>query len=42
VTGERIAYDLRRQYVTAESGSEGPIRMKINPPQRDKKGGAKP
>lgn len=42
ITGERMSYDLRRQYVTAESGGNGPIRMKINPPQREKKGGAAP
>jgi lipopolysaccharide export system protein LptA len=42
IAGERISYDLRRQYVTAEAGSAGPVRMKINPSQRDQKGGAAP
>ncbi len=42
VSGERITYDLRRQYVTADSGGAGQIRMKINPPPRDKKNGETP
>ncbi len=42
IAGERISYDLRRQYVTAEAGSGGPVRMKINPSQGGRKGGAAP
>ncbi|GMU76667.1 MAG: hypothetical protein AMXMBFR45_21580 [Gammaproteobacteria bacterium] len=42
IAGERISYDLRRQYVTAEAGSGGPVRMKINPSQRGQKGGKAP
>jgi len=41
VSGDRIAYDLRREYVTADSGT-GQVRMKINPPPRDKKDGKSP
>ena len=37
VSGERISYDLRREYVTADAGGDGQIRMKINPPPRGKK-----
>lgn len=36
VSGERISYDLRREYVTAEGGGDGQIRMRINPPVREK------
>ena len=42
VSGERIAYDLRREYVTADADGSGQIRMRINPPARDKKGGTTP
>jgi lipopolysaccharide export system protein LptA len=42
VSGDRIAYDLRREYVTADSGGSGKVRMKINPPPRDKKNGKPP
>ena len=42
VTGERISYDLRREYVTADSEKGGQVRMKINPPARDKKSGPAP
>ena len=42
VSGDRIAYDLRREYVTADSGGNGQVRMKINPPPRDKKNGKAP
>ena len=43
VTGERISYDLRREYVTADSEKGGQVRMKINPPTRDdKKQGSTP
>lgn len=42
LTGERIAYDLRRKYVTADSRAGGQVRMKINPPTRDKKDGKAP
>lgn len=42
VTGERIAYDLRREYVTADSESGGQVRMKINPPAPKKKSGPAP
>jgi len=34
VTGERITYDLRREFVTAGGGPDGQVRMKINPPER--------
>lgn len=33
VSGERMAYDLARRYVTAESDGSGAVRMKINPPE---------
>ncbi len=33
VTGERISYDIAREYVTADSGGNGEVRMKIKPPQ---------
>jgi lipopolysaccharide export system protein LptA len=42
VSGERIAYDLRREYVTADSGGGGQVRMKIQPPPRKPQGGTKP
>jgi lipopolysaccharide transport protein LptA len=42
VSGERISYDLRREYVTADADGDGQIRMKINPPPRDKKSGSTP
>jgi lipopolysaccharide export system protein LptA len=42
VSGERITYDLRREYVIADSGAGGQVRMKIQPPARDKKGETKP
>jgi len=42
VSGDRIAYDLRREYVTADSAGNGQVRMKINPPPRDKKNGKAP
>lgn len=42
IAGERISYDLRRQYVIAEAGSGGPVRMKINPSQRNQKGDTAP
>lgn len=38
VTGERISYDLRREYVIADGGKGGPVRMKINPPPRNQTG----
>ena len=38
VSGERISYDLSRQYVTANSGGDGKINVKINPPPREQKG----
>jgi hypothetical protein len=42
VSGERISYDLRREYVTADAEKGGQVRMKINPPPRDKKNGSAP
>lgn len=42
VSGERISYDLRREYVTADAESGGQVHMKINPPARDKKSGSTP
>jgi lipopolysaccharide transport protein LptA len=36
VTGERISYDLRREYVIADAGKGGEVRMKITPPRTDK------
>lgn len=42
VSGERITYDLRREYVTAEADGSGQVRMRINPPARDDKAGASP
>lgn len=41
VSGERIAYDLARRYVTADSGADGAVRMKIKPPE-DRDGGTPP
>lgn len=44
ITGARIAYDLRREIVTAGAGADGPVRMRITPPPRreDANGGAAP
>jgi lipopolysaccharide transport protein LptA len=42
VTGDSISYDLRREYVIADAGKGGQVRMKINPPPRRKKDGAAP
>jgi lipopolysaccharide export system protein LptA len=42
VSGERIAYDLRREYVTAEGDGDGQVRMKIKPPPRKPTGQPKP
>jgi lipopolysaccharide export system protein LptA len=42
VQGERISYDLRREYVTADSGEDGRVRMRINPPSRSPQDGARP
>jgi lipopolysaccharide export system protein LptA len=42
VSGDRIAYDLRRQYVTAEAGDSGQVRMKIQPPPRKTEEQAQP
>ena len=42
VTGERISYDLRREYVIADAGKGGQVRMKINPPARKDKDGTQP
>jgi lipopolysaccharide transport protein LptA len=33
VSGERMAYDLARRYVTADSNGSGAVRMKIKPPE---------
>lgn len=41
VSGERIAYDLARRYVTADSGTDGAVRMKIKPPE-DRNNGTPP
>jgi len=35
VSGARISYDLAKEYIIADADDEGPIRMKINPPERD-------
>lgn len=42
LSGERIAYDLRREYVTADSEGSGQVRMKIQPPERAQGQGEKP
>lgn len=42
LSGERIAYDLRREYVTADSAGSGQVRMKIQPPERGQGQGARP
>lgn len=42
VTGERISYDLRREYVIAESQDAGQVRMKIQPPPRKEPEGTPP
>jgi lipopolysaccharide transport protein LptA len=41
VSGENIAYDLAREYVTADAGEKGEIRMKIRPP-RSREGAPSP
>ena len=33
VSGSRISYDLVSEYIIADSDDNGPVRMKINPPQ---------
>lgn len=42
VTGDRISYDLRREYVIADAAKGEQVRMKINPPPRKEKDGAAP
>ena len=42
VTGERISYDLRREYVTADADGTGQIRMRIKPPAREQQDGPAP
>lgn len=42
VSGERISYDLRKEFVLADSDRGGQVRMRINPPPREKLGGKKP
>jgi lipopolysaccharide export system protein LptA len=42
VSGERITYDLRREFVTADSSGSGQVRMKIQPPSRPPKKGTAP
>lgn len=42
VTGDRISYDLRREYVIADAGKGEQVRMKINPPPRKENGGTAP
>jgi lipopolysaccharide transport protein LptA len=42
LSGERISYDLRREYVTADADGDGQVRMRINPPGRGKNDGAAP
>ena len=33
VSGNRIAYDLNRQYIIADADEDGQVRMKIIPPE---------
>lgn len=42
VSGERISYDLRREYVTADAAGKGRVRMRINPPAREPQDGTPP
>jgi len=35
VTGNRITYDLIREYIMADADESGQVRMKINPPEED-------
>jgi lipopolysaccharide export system protein LptA len=42
VSGERISYDLRREYVIADAGDAGQVRMKIKPPPRKEQDEAPP
>ncbi len=42
VSGDRIAYDLRREYVTADAGGSGQVRMRIKPPERNRQEEAAP
>lgn len=42
MSGPRIAYDLRREFVTADADGSGQVRMRIQPPTRDTADGAAP
>ncbi|MDH3977650.1 MAG: hypothetical protein OEU86_03990, partial [Gammaproteobacteria bacterium] len=35
VSGNRISYDLAREYIIADSDESGQVRMKIVPPNQD-------
>jgi len=35
VSGNRITYDLVREYIMADADESGQVRMKINPPEKD-------
>jgi lipopolysaccharide transport protein LptA len=35
VSGTRITYDLTKEYIIADADESGPVRMKINPPEKD-------
>lgn len=35
ISGNRITYDLRREFVIADAEGNGQVRMKINPPERE-------
>jgi lipopolysaccharide export system protein LptA len=41
VTGERISYDITREYVTADAEGKGEVRMRIKPPE-DREDGPAP
>ena len=36
ISGSRIAYDLRREVVTAGAGDSGQVHMRITPPRKSK------
>ena len=34
ISGNRIIYDLKKEYIIADADESGQVRMKINPPEQ--------